>query len=79
MSRPHLSDFIVVLGALVMFVVFAIMLAGIQYSSSPEWTRLGGVYVWTDPATGCRYTSSDVGMQPLVGPDGRPDCVRRPS
>lgn len=42
------------------------------------WEKLGGVRVWTDPKTGCRYTPGDQGMSPLVGPDGKPDCARRP-
>ncbi|MGN7127407.1 hypothetical protein [Methylorubrum thiocyanatum] len=47
-------------------------------ATDPAWSHQGGVAVWTDPQTGCRYTRSEAGMQPLVGPDGRPDCQRRP-
>ena len=50
----------------------------ISNASDPSWSHQGGIAVWTDAATGCRYTQSDAGMQPLVGPDGRPDCQRRP-
>lgn len=37
----------------------------------------GGVLVWTDPKTGCRYTAGEQGMSPLLGPDGKPDYARR--
>ncbi|TXN21802.1 hypothetical protein FV220_22690 [Methylobacterium sp. WL19] len=47
-------------------------------SQETAWSSQGGVRVWTDPATGCRYTHAGLGMQPLLGPDGRPDCQRRP-
>lgn len=50
----------------------------LSHISDPAWSTQGGVRVWTDPATGCRYTQAETGMQPLVGPDGRPDCLMRP-
>ncbi|MCJ2077803.1 hypothetical protein MKK68_19505 [Methylobacterium sp. E-016] len=57
---------------------FAIGIASlVTQASDPSWSHVGGIAVWTDPATGCRYTQSEAGMQPLVGPDGRPDCQRR--
>ena len=58
---------------------FALGIAGmVNEASDPSWSHQGGIAVWTDQATGCRYTRSEAGMQPLVGPDGRPDCQRRP-
>lgn len=46
--------------------------------TEPGWETLGGIEVWTDPKTGCRYNRGAEGMSPLVGPDGKPDCARRP-
>ncbi len=62
----------VVIGLVVGIVTF------VMDASSPSWDRSGGVAVWTDPKTGCRYTQGETGMNPLIGPDGRPDCARRP-
>lgn len=54
------------------------MIALISIFPDEGWENHGGVRVWTDAKTGCRYTPGDQGMSPLLGPDGKPDCVRRP-
>lgn len=51
--------------------------AALAPPTDPDWTRHSGIAVWTDPKTGCRYAQNRDGMQPLLGPDGRPDCERR--
>ncbi|AWI91971.1 hypothetical protein C0214_27185 (plasmid) [Methylobacterium sp. DM1] len=57
---------------------FGIAAVGINIPGEGEGgKRHGGVLVWTDPKTGCRYTSAEQGMSPLLGPDGKPDCARR--
>lgn len=54
------------------------VVTAIVQASDPSWTHQGGVAIWTDPKTGCRYTQGEAGMQPLIGPDGRPHCEGRP-
>jgi hypothetical protein len=60
------------------FIVILVAFANAPSGEGQSWEKHGGVRVWTDPKTGCRYTPGDQGMSPLVGPDGKPDCVRRP-
>lgn len=57
-----------------MLVVGGILATAVNAFQSGAWSFEGGVQVWTDPKTGCRYTNSEYGMQPLIGRDGRPDC-----
>lgn len=65
------------MGFLVAFVVMVLALAFAITTPGEGWERQGGVLVWTDAKTGCRYTQGDQGMSPLLGPDGKPDCARR--
>lgn len=66
------------MGLIVCLAVLAFVLLGVAINNPGEgWERNGGVLVWTDPKTGCRYTHGEQGMSPLLGPDGKPDCARR--
>lgn len=76
--RDEFGFFFLAVGLLVAMAFIAGIGSLVSQATDPAWSHQGGVAVWTDQATGCRYTRSEAGMQPLVGPDGRPDCQRRP-
>lgn len=59
-------------------VLILVAAAVVPSGEAQGWEKHGGIRVWNDPKTGCRYTQGDQGMSPLFGPDGKPDCVRRP-
>lgn len=64
-------------GVIVALAAFALLLAAAAINApSDGWENQGGVRVWTDPKTGCRYTAGEQGMSPLLGTDGKPDCAR---
>ncbi|CAO4181429.1 hypothetical protein EEDFHM_03920 [Methylorubrum populi] len=75
--RDEFGFFFLAVGLLVAMGFIAAIGSLVSQATDPSWSHQGGVAVWTDPQTGCRYTRSEAGMQPLVGPDGRPDCQRR--